>query len=160
MLFTRRMAREAATPLAARIVAARPAARSIAFVARPAAAVIARRVGVLAVAGTAASVTSGGAVLAESKGWPGTRLVTIIRSTGTLELMRARARRDCTAGIEELQNDPAGVLQELAQEAGPVVSVGMVSGFASGFALKKAGKVAAVVRSHLRTFEQAPSEHP
>ena len=67
---------------------------------------------------------------------------------------------NCTAGIDELQNDPAGVLQELAQEAGPVISVGMVSGFACGFALKKAGKVAAVVRSRLRTSEQAPSKQP
>lgn len=51
------------------------------------------------------------------------------------------------AGFDDLQKDPAGVLQGVAMEAGPVISVGAVSGFASGFAIKKAGKAAAVVRT-------------
>ena len=93
MLFTRRMARGGATPLAARIVAARPAASSIAFVSRPSLAVTARRVGVFAAAGAAASVSSGGAVLAEPKGWPG-MVTRIICSTGTLELTCAYTRRE------------------------------------------------------------------
>jgi hypothetical protein len=50
------------------------------------------------------------------------------------------------AGFEDLQNDPGAVLESLTMEAGPPIGFGAFAGFASGFALKKAGKVAAVVR--------------
>ena len=50
------------------------------------------------------------------------------------------------AGMKQLQDDPTGTLQALALEMGPTISLGTACGFASGFALKKAGKVAIVVR--------------
>ena len=49
-------------------------------------------------------------------------------------------------GMKQLQDDPTGTLQALALEMGPTISLGTACGFASGFALKKAGKVAIVVR--------------
>ena len=48
--------------------------------------------------------------------------------------------------MKQLQDDPTGTLQALALEMGPTISLGTACGFASGFALKKAGKVAIVVR--------------
>ena len=49
--------------------------------------------------------------------------------------------------MKQLQDDPTGTLQALALEMGPTISLGTACGFASGFALKKAGKVAIVVRA-------------
>ena len=48
--------------------------------------------------------------------------------------------------LEELQANPQDVLANLGMDLGPGLSFGTVCGFASGFTLKKAGKVAVVVR--------------
>ena len=50
------------------------------------------------------------------------------------------------AALEELQANPQAVFSDLALDLGPGLSFGTVCGFASGFTLKKAGKVAVVVR--------------
>jgi len=73
LLLGRRATRATTGPMAAtRLVAMRPLSRSLAVTARPAMATVARRAGLLSLAGGAASVVSGAVALAESKGWPST----------------------------------------------------------------------------------------
>jgi hypothetical protein len=73
LLLGRRATRATISPMAAtRLVAMRPLSSSLAVTARPAMATVARRAGLLSLAGSAASVVSGAVALAESKGWPST----------------------------------------------------------------------------------------
>jgi uncharacterized membrane protein (Fun14 family) len=56
------------------------------------------------------------------------------------------APRAVQTALEEIQANPQAVLGDLVVDLGPGLSFGTVCGFASGFTLKKAGKVAIVVR--------------